>query len=104
MIWSLHSACKFKLEKEKYGRLHFSITHPTQYRLSKVITFAPRYIVKNNMANEIQFRVNGDSRFNNVPSKSTLPAYSVSSGGDLLMSIRQIVKFDDWYEVSSKCG
>ena len=48
---------------------------PPQYRLSKVVTFTPRFIVKNNMSNNISYREYGTSSLKTLHRGERAPLY-----------------------------
>ena len=67
-----------------------------KYRLTKVVTFAPRYVLRNNLLDELHVRCYGSDEAIPVAAKQSIPLYVFSKSGDMLMSLRDPKNFPQW--------
>ncbi|KAI9141282.1 hypothetical protein BKA69DRAFT_1124929 [Paraphysoderma sedebokerense] len=69
---------------------------PGKFQLSKVVTFTPRFIVKNNCDADIQWRQSSSSRMETVPRGQQKPVMFLRISEDKLLSFRFQGLVYDW--------
>lgn len=78
------------------GKVSLNINIVIQFNLSKVITISPRYIVKNNLDDEIECRVFKVTESLIIPPNKYAPLYDLFGLDQLLMSLKTKNIFDEW--------
>ena len=66
-----------------------------QFNMSRIVTFTPRFVLKNNMTRDLQFCLKDGNTYS-VGANDIAPINIVNKTSEALLAIRQPGVFDTW--------